>query len=456
MRKKTTIAILISNILSGGTLRHAQDLTQAWIQQGHRVLVIFLIRHLTKIIIYEQNQSPKIVLLYDDDELNQTADILRMYRTSILHVEHMMGCPKSLIHLNIKAECHLAVTLHDYYTICPFIQLVNKEKMYCGEEGCKSCLQKRKLFSPTFDKIVDDIFEWRSFWYKYLRSADTVMVPSEDMLVRMKKYFPDVPIRFVENPEMVPYRSTILTVGIIGAISTVKGAKKIKETISYCVQNKINIHFVLFGTLQDEVLTEDESRYIDVLGPYQENEIYQKIRSYSIDFFWFPGVLPETYSYTLSIPIRLRIPCLSTDIGAISSRILTNHWGRVYPWQADVATIVDTLLNFDYESFHNPNFYIRNDSLPDIETFYDKYLNLQEELNNVSYNEIQSKYSLDKALSNIKNKVSLIELHELWNHVSYFRKIQLLCHVNYMYYLHKFTSEGLFTYFKKIMKKTSK
>lgn len=159
--------------------------------------------------------------------------------------------------------------------------------------------------------------------------------------------------------------------GLIGGLSKAKGAEVIKEVLSIASQKKSPIHFTLFGTLSDVQLTTDEKRYITILGPYKEQEVYSMISSHQINYFWFPGVCPETYSYTLSIPIRLRIPCLSSDIGAIASRIQSHRWGETYPWNAQADKILDKLLDFNYRKFYNPDFVIENTSFGSFETFYE-------------------------------------------------------------------------------------
>lgn len=159
--------------------------------------------------------------------------------------------------------------------------------------------------------------------------------------------------------------------GLIGGLSKAKGAEVIKEVLSIASQKKSPIHFTLFGTLSDVQLTTDEKRYITILGPYKEQEVYSMISSHQINYFWFPGVCPETYSYTLSIPIRLRIPCLSSDIGAIASRIQSHRWGETNPWNAQADKILDKLLDFNYRKFYNPDFVIENTSFGSFETFYE-------------------------------------------------------------------------------------
>lgn len=451
MNAQPTVAIVLSNVLSGGTYRHAQELVHEWAKTGHRVLSICLIRRLTRIVVYDKGQATKEFFLYGDDDLHQLAQVLRSYQTAILHVEHMLDAPKALIHLHEMTQCSLAVTLHDYYTICPFIKLVTKEDSYCGEKGCNACLRARRFFSPTFEKEIADIEEWRTFWHSYLHQADVVMVPSEDMQQRMKRYFPDLPIRFVENPELVSHRPSSLRVGLIGALFVAKGSQKIKDTLAYCAAHKVNVHFVLFGTLQEVEMTAAELEYIDILGAYQEKEVYQQIRSQAIDFFWFPGVWPETYSYTLSIPVRLRIPCLSTDLGAIASRIQANHWGETYPWQDGAEAIVEHLLDFPYESYQNPDFVLKNTAFPPFEEYYrDCPLGLAT-ANHASVTPLEP--SFDNLLQCLDHKLRLLDLSILWKQANLLQKAHLLYHLDYSYYLAKMREKGLLFCLKKVKQK---
>lgn len=451
MNPQPTVAIVLSNVLAGGTYRHAQELVHEWARIGHRVVFIELIRRLTRIVVYEEERTPREFFLYGDDDLRQLAQVLRSYQTAVLHVEHMLDAPKALIHLHEMARCSLAVTLHDYYTTCPFIKLVTEEDSYCGEKGCNACLRARRFFSPTFEKEIADIEEWRSFWHSYLQQADVVMVPSEDMQQRMKRYFPDLPIRFVENPELVSHRPSSLRVGLIGALFVAKGSQKIKDTLAYCAAHTVNIHFVLFGTLQEVELTATEQEYIDILGAYQEEEVYQQIRSQAIDFFWFPGVLPETYSYTLSIPIRLRIPCLSTDLGAIASRIQANHWGETYPWQAGAAEIAKKLLDFPYESYQNPDFVLKNTAFPPFEEYY-RDCPIATAANSTAP-AVPFEPSFDDLLPRLDHKLRLLDLSILWQKATLLQKARLICHLEYPYYLAKMREKGLLFCVKKAKQK---
>lgn len=156
----------------------------------------------------------------------------------------------------------------------------------------------------------------------------------------------------------------------------------------------------------------------------KEENVYGEIRSAGIDFFWFPGVCPETYSYMLSIPIRLHIPCLASDLGAIASRIHSHHWGETYPWEAGTDEIVHRLLAFDYHRYANPDFTIENTSFGSVEDFYRGVPYKREEPCD------EEQVAFPTAFSELPAILHREEFNELWQGASLFQKVQLLTHMD--------------------------
>lgn len=455
MFEKPAIAILITNVTEGGTIRHARELASAWNHQEHNVIFILGIGHLIKVTVLLTNKQNRDYY-FSNDSYDKVLCLLKRHKVRVLHVEHLLNCNPNFLKLHKDLQIPLVVSLHDYYFICPFIHLVNEKNCYCEENNCMQCLKQRKEFSPTLEKDIVNIKEWRKFWHDYLVQANMVIVPSIDMQLRIEHYFPDVKIKVVENPEIISYRSAVRRIGLIGILSVAKGSKKIKDILAYCVKHNAPIHFVLFGMLKDIVLTNEEKEYIDILGPYKEKEVYRQIRSQAIDFFWFPGVCVETYSYTLSIPVRLCIPCISTDLGAIASRIQRNNWGKTYNWKMDVEGIFRELMDFPFDSFHNPDFIIDNSSFGDFQEYYssiDFETNNRNKKNVICENEDFTIFSLDSFLDSLDKTLLPDEFWELWSNATKKQKFRILKHLDYKYYFNKARKEGLKNTVKKGIKK---
>lgn len=394
-----------------------------------------------KLFVFFDYDGKKLVLL------------LKEYHVELIHVEHLLDAESYMLSIHKELQVPLVVTLHDYYFVCPFIQLTNENDIYCEEKGdksCNECLARRGFYSATLEKQVKDIKEWRENWLSFLQEASLIIVPSKDMEQRIKKYFPLSSIQMRENPELISAESSDIHVGLIGGLSKAKGAEVIKEVLSMASQKKSPIHFTLFGTLSDVQLTTDEKRYITILGPYKEQEVYSMISSHQINYFWFPGVCPETYSYTLSIPIRLRIPCLSSDIGAIASRIQSHRWGETYPWNAQADKILDKLLDFNYQKFYNPDFVIENTSFGSFESFYAGVP--FKEVNEVS----QTSLSFPSPYTELPEILYREEFNELWKGAGLAEKRKLLGHVDKNWLKTVWRKKGAAYFLKKIRDKALK
>lgn len=449
---KTAIAIIMTNVSSGGTPRHAFEMAAEWSRQGQGVIFVQTINRLVKVYFYDQGQVDYIIRFWDKDG-SRLMGLMRKCQVRLIHVEHLLDAEPCILNVIKNLHVPLVVTLHDYYFICPFIKLTNEDDIYCGEKGvqiCNECLSRRGFYSVTLGKAIQDIKAWRKFWGDFLKEVSLIIVPSADMEKRVKGYFPLSSIQMRENPELIFSELREIQVGLIGSLSVAKGAKVIKDILALVSQKKSPIHFTLFGTLPDVQLTKEENQYITILGPYKEQDIYQIIASHSVNYFWFPGVCPETYSYTLTIPIRLRIPCLSSDIGAIASRIHSHHWGETYPWDGDVDEILEKLLSFDYRQFYNSDFVIENTSFGTFEKFY----------TGISYKETQDRkqvvHEVDSPIETLPKVLTRAEFNELWIGAGINEKRKILVHVDKKWLLSVWQEKGCAYFLKKLKAKIMK
>ena len=140
----------------------------------------------------------------------------------------------------LSGRYRVAVTLHDYYVVCPRVNMTKNGK-YCYEScdnECNACMND-SLAEPSGDlecriSRFPDIVSWRKYWFEFLYKADYVFVPSSDQRKRLLRYFPSLTkIRVVENPEIVVPPDTcnvkFRKVGILGAISEAKGRSVLVE-----------------------------------------------------------------------------------------------------------------------------------------------------------------------------------------------------------------------------------
>lgn len=386
MHKNVATAIaLVMPILGGGTERHFDEMAQAWSSQGASVLTIKIQCRIMHCVILK-NGKPWRKFILDTENEARIHELFRLCHVGIIHYHHFWQLSDAVINWPERFQIPFAVTIHDYYTICPYIQLT-VNGAYCGEKGdlsCNQCIQNNHFLERSFganqERAVLSIGEWREFWGDILEKAALIVVPNVDVKYRLLRYYPSLGIKVVENPEVrtfskvgegrKPDNTEKIKIGILGIMSKPKGGEIVQQCAKYIETHKLPMELILWGDFLPEI--EDAPISIQVKGRYNESEIYTLIQREDINFFWFPALGPETYSYTLSIPIRLKIPVLGTNLGAIAQRIKKNGWGEIYPWTFTTKEIVQYMLSFNYTKWEkqSQNFVVKNNRFPDVETYY--------------------------------------------------------------------------------------
>lgn len=229
----------------------------------------------------------------------------------------------------------LVVNVHDYYPVCPRINLVNRSGIYCGEpdkNGCRTCLRANgsSIGAP-------DIVQWRLQWDRLLARADTVNFPSMDVMRRFWRYYPTA-----NNFNFVPHETVTLPpprhrnierrplrIGVIGAIGKIKGFDVLLRCAKLARKLQLPVTFVVIGHTADD--RQARRLGIEVTGPYTNREVDRLIQDADLDLIFLPSTWPETFSYTLSIALRTGLPVAAFEIGAIAERLRETDRGIYLP-----------------------------------------------------------------------------------------------------------------------------
>lgn len=222
----------------------------------------------------------------------------------------------------------LWVDVHDYKVICPRINLIDRNGRYCGEPAdaarCDACLA-----AEGNDFGVRSIREWRTMHHRVLQGAERIMVPDEDVAIRLSRYFPDlrytvsphedvdsqaIELRRLELAEDEPLR-----IVVIGAIGRMKGYDLLLACARDAKKRRLPLEFVLLGYSMDDARLAQAG--VNVTGRYLEPEALEKLDALSPHVVWLPSIWPETYSYTLSLALKAGYPVYAFDLGAIARRL---------------------------------------------------------------------------------------------------------------------------------------
>ncbi|MGR8936054.1 MAG: glycosyltransferase [Gammaproteobacteria bacterium] len=253
----------------------------------------------------------------------------------------------------------IKVTIHDYTSICPRVNLVNHSGKYCREPAEAECNLCIKRNGSEFDIV--DIAYWRESYHKLFAAAATIAVPDQDVSNRLKRYFPGIDFSVRPHEHLVVAKGAIamprlqqgerMRIVIIGAISRIKGYEVLTACANDAKERQLPLDFIVYGySLNDTKLNREG---VEVTGRYFEEYAAEGLAALKPHAVWLPSVWPETYSYTLSIALRGHLPVYAFRIGAIASRLKAIHAGQgLMPleWMKKPQKINDFFLASGFEN----------------------------------------------------------------------------------------------------------
>jgi glycosyltransferase involved in cell wall biosynthesis len=347
------VFLLINHHCGGGTEQHVRDLTVGLRDEGVRVVVV--------------RPSRRGYLLWEDrDGCNRTAwcrestidsgsmkRLLECLDPVFAHVHHIMGVPIELIDLLTLQGVTFDWTIHDYYTICPRVNLINGEHSYCGEPdeaGCNRCLAW--LGDDQGRPVATSIENWRGGFARRLGRARRVFVASADSRDRLARYFPELRAVLRPHPESLPSLASLaapivpgepVRVAVVGTITAVKGAEKLLACARDALARALPLEFHVIGSTDRDAVFAHLGN-VRVSGRYRAHEVYERIAAARCQLAFLPSVNPESFMFTLSIVMASGLYTVCFDLGAQASRLRAWGWGEVLGDDTGPEAINDRLL----------------------------------------------------------------------------------------------------------------
>lgn len=152
---------------SGGLTKYALDLMLEEKKQGHQVYALFpgnftmcskestFVKSSAYrgIETYKMTNALPVPLMYgvsnpvkfcERREILGFDKLLKDTKPNILHIHTFMGLPVELIRLFKFNDVKIVFTSHDYFGLCPKVNFVNREGMFCEmalPSNCKKCCE---------------------------------------------------------------------------------------------------------------------------------------------------------------------------------------------------------------------------------------------------------------------------------------------------------------------------
>lgn len=287
--------------------------------------------------------------------------ILDTFRIDLVHIHHTKDLTLELYYQAYAREIPVVATLHDYYTACPSIKMVNFRGNLCiGKESetcCRECQKRMPNGGPVVYEGTDYLGIWRKRHGEALRMAASLVTPSESAKRVLLMYYPEIEgkiqviphgVQVMKRAEKANGESThSLHIAFIGGISKEKGSLASYQLIK---NGPNDVQWYLFGVWGYNELSMLEKKNYTKTGLYEREELPGLMAQYQIDLVCILPIWPETYCYTLSEAIMCGVPSIVTDIGALGERMRELNCG----WLVSVEHAYEEALEI-IERIHDKN-----------------------------------------------------------------------------------------------------
>jgi GT2 family glycosyltransferase/glycosyltransferase involved in cell wall biosynthesis len=268
------------------------------------------------------------------EELPLLSEVLRMIGVVRMHYHHVHRLPRAILELPAAVGVPFDCTLHDYFPICPQYHLVTEDGHYCGEPdamGCAACLTRR----PSQWGL--DINAWRGTFARFLRAADRLIAPTNDVAIRIRRYFPELDVNVWPHPEgATDPTPRIVRVVVLGNLSPGKGLHVVAACAEDAQKRGLPLAFRVLGSTTEPV-PQFPDVPLSIVGQYDDAKLARLLVAERPDVILFAAQVPETYAYTMSVALDSDVPIVASALGAFPERLAGYPHATTVPWDAPAA-----------------------------------------------------------------------------------------------------------------------
>ncbi|SFI50636.1 Glycosyltransferase involved in cell wall bisynthesis [Paenibacillus sp. UNC496MF] len=336
-----------------GTEKFVLNLARGMMQRGHRVKVATYGERLPEdaadadgiaCASYEYDGIP--VLAYRDvrEDPAGTTDVaenprlsawaeavLLREQPSLVHVAHAMR-GFAFVQASIRLGIPYVMTLTDYWSVCPRLNLVRVDKQLCGgPEGGAAC-QTRCQIPQAGDRLQAIA--------SLLQGARRLFSPSMFLAAYVRHVLPDLTI------EALPHgmrsdtlaanartyrRGAPLTLVYGGSLSEHKGVHVLVRTMSLARSRRLRLRIYGDGKPEYEAALRRRAagdRRITFHGAYAESDLprlYQEA-----DLAVVPSVWYENYPLALHEALASHVPVIASNVGGMAEKIVDGLNGYTF------------------------------------------------------------------------------------------------------------------------------
>ena len=332
--------LIFDHAYGGGTNSYSDILVDKIIDEGDQVIRIRSKNSLWSIEWFKADEAT----VFATDKISDLFQTISKINPSKIVINSFYGYSDTykiivkIIKLKRLTGIQLEIKVHDFHALCPSPHLLDFNNKYCAVpidlSVCNQCLKKNVAWHFTGLWLPENISKWRSAFSKLLHEATKIDFFDSSTVDIYKKLFnfPDEKISITPhddnyfNVTLYPDTSGKLHLGLLGNLNIVKGLYIVNELSSFIKKNRLDIPITLIGS---SMLPLDQD--VTVVGNYETSDLPRLISEYKINVVFISSIVPETFSYTLSEAIKMKLPVICFDLGAQGNRVKNYDLGQVMP-----------------------------------------------------------------------------------------------------------------------------
>lgn len=361
---ETRSILYFDHSLGGGATSYLNRKKEESLKEGCCVSVVrFDMQIHAWRLIFENDREVQEYEIWSMEELLQVTAYFHydeIYVNELVTYPHLWEMQRAILELKRQQGGKLIMLCHDFFPVCPTVNLLDTQRRYCGmpEEGsCYRCFLQKGL-DVQYD--CRDRSEWVANWKRFLTGCTEVRAFSQDTLRRMRDAFGEG-LAYTLIPHQVDYMFPIhkavkttetLNIGIVGVLTIHKGSELVERLLRAIEKEKLAIRVTLIGYCDGVSLR--KYRAFSETGPYQVQELPKRIYENDIDLFLISSIWPETFSYTTEEVIRMGMPLAAFDIGAPAERVRAYEKGTLLK-ETEPGAILKEIAAFA-QNLHLPKY----------------------------------------------------------------------------------------------------
>lgn len=347
----------------GGTELYTQTLAQYQADRGHSVAVFYPAPGIISsapagavmnggIRVYRipagnRNRRQVFLNTFSQKQLrNSFANVLDLEQPDLVHIQHLMGLPFSLINEIDSRHIPYVITLHDYWYGCANAQLINNvDNTTCrGPDGhfhnCGRCVLARAGLPNDYGLgfAVAPMMAYRNHRLRnILAGAYKIIAPTQFVRQTYKEmglptenmiHIPhgiDVPTASIGEilSKLAPRDASQLHIGFVGSLGWQKGVHILVKAVNLLPGDQVTLS--IYGdldTFPDYVAQlRQTARHpgIHFAGRVSRDSLWQKLAS--CDVVVLPTLWYEVSPLTIQEVFAVNVPIIASRIGAMAEKI---------------------------------------------------------------------------------------------------------------------------------------